>query len=70
MHAANHSSLFYVWPPTSSSDVRFGDHAESLQIRCKVFILADGTVVPTRRRAAVKPTVVRTRERIEVVFVV
>ena len=43
------------------------DHAESLQIRIKIFILADGTVVPIRRRAAGKPTVVRARERIEVV---
>ena len=42
------------------------DHAESLQIRRKVLILADGTVAPIRRRAAGKPTVVRTRERIEV----
>ena len=43
-----------------------GDHAESLQIRRKVLILADGTVVPIRRRAAGITTVVRTRERIEV----
>ena len=42
------------------------DHAESLQIRRKVLILADGTVVPIRRRAAGKLTVVRTRERVEV----
>ena len=42
------------------------DHAESLQIRRKVLILADGIVVPIRRRAAGKPTVVRTRERVEV----
>ena len=41
------------------------DHAASLQIRRKVLILADGTVVPIRRRAAGKPTVVRTRERVE-----
>ena len=44
----------------------FDGHAESLHIRRKVFILADGTVVPIRRRAAGKPTVVRTRERVEV----
>ena len=42
------------------------DHADSLQIRRKVLILADETVVPIRRRAAGKPTVVRTRERVEV----
>ena len=42
------------------------DHAESLQIRRKVLILADGTVVPIRRLSAGKSTVVRTRERIEV----
>ena len=42
------------------------DHAESLQIRRKVLILADGNVVPIRRRSAGKPTVVRTRERVEV----
>ena len=42
------------------------DHAESLQIRRKVLILADGTVVPIRRRAAGKPTVVPIRERVEV----
>ena len=41
------------------------EHAESLQIRRNVIILADGTVVPIRRRAAAKPTVVRTRERVE-----
>ena len=42
------------------------DHGESLQIRRKVLILADGTVVPIRRRDAGKPTVVCTRERAEV----
>ena len=42
------------------------EYAESLQIRRKVLILADGTVVPIRRRAAGKPTVVRTREHFEV----
>ena len=30
------------------------DHTESLQIRRKVLILADGTVIPIRRRAARK----------------
>ena len=54
-----------------ASDVIIGctfldDHAASLQIRRKVLILADGTVVPIRRRAVGKPTVVRTRERAEV----
>ena len=42
------------------------DHAESLQIRRKVLILADGTVVPIRRLAAEKLSVVRTCERVEV----
>ena len=42
------------------------DHAESLQIRRKVLIFADGTVVPIHRRDAGKPTVVRTCEHIEV----
>ena len=42
------------------------EHAESLQIRRKVLILADGTVVPIRRRAAEKRTAFRTRERVEV----
>ena len=42
------------------------DHADSLQIRRKILILAYGTVVPIRRRAAGKHTVVRTRERVEV----
>ena len=41
------------------------DRAESLQIRRKVLILADGTVFPIRRGAAGKPTVFRSRERIE-----
>ena len=42
------------------------EHADSLQIRRKVLILADRTVVTIRRRAAGKPTAVRTRERVEV----
>ena len=42
------------------------DHSESLQIRRKVLILADGTVVPIRRRFAGKPTVVRPCERTKV----
>ena len=42
------------------------DHAESLPIWRKVLILADGTVVPIRRRAAGKHTVFRTFERVEV----
>ena len=42
------------------------EHAESLQILRKVLIRTDGTVVPIRRRAVGKPTVVRTRERVEV----
>ena len=44
----------------------FGRSAESLQIRRNVLIVTDGTVVAILRRAAGKPIMVRTRERIEV----
>ena len=56
----------FVFVRRLASDVIIGcmflyDHSESLQIRCKVLILTDGTAVPIGRHAAGIPIVVRTR---------